>query len=448
MFPHLRNFLDICLFFPMSACLLLLIGGCGGGGEDSTSSTQPTNGLVVKSFEPASESSAASGEIVRFHVELENSGDPGFHWEVDGISQPVSGQEMLLEVPEGSTTNHIVSVDITGGHGEKTTIIWRLQVSPSPENQPPRITGVHPTGPITATQGDTVSLSITASDPNSGDQLTARWLVDGWEQPEVDMELDLDTANLSVGEHQIEVIVSDGRSTQDEPSHTFHLTVQLAPVINHAPVIVSASPSGPVRITASSTLNLSVTANDPDGDSLIYHWRIDGVLQAEANRTLSYSPGDSDVGIHTIQVQVDDRAQNGDAEDPTHSWEVTVESPEPVPDPDPDPVPDPVPDPDPIPDPVPDPDPDPVPDPTPEPVALRVTWDPVTRDVLGQPETVVSYNVYVAENSGAYYLVGSVSSPEVTLDQLISGETYNVAVSANDAAGNESALSAPLTLTP
>jgi len=72
---------------------------------------------------------------------------------------------------------------------------------------------------------------------------------------------------------------------------------------------------------------------------------------------------------------------------------------------------------------------------------LGLSWDEVSLDEEGGPETVVGYNVYVSEDSGDFYLLGAVASPDVEIEDLNSGSNYEFYVTAYDMGGNESASS-------
>jgi hypothetical protein len=72
----------------------------------------------------------------------------------------------------------------------------------------------------------------------------------------------------------------------------------------------------------------------------------------------------------------------------------------------------------------------------------------VTRDVKGDPETMGGYRVYSAPGGSGYALVADVgNTTRATIENLPRGELYAFTIQAYDAAGNDSALSAPMTLT-
>ncbi len=72
-------------------------------------------------------------------------------------------------------------------------------------------------------------------------------------------------------------------------------------------------------------------------------------------------------------------------------------------------------------------------------VNVTVTWDPVSLDVNGNPETLAGYDVYWGTAPSTYTQSAFTSSIEYTLTNLIAGTQYYVAVKAQDVAGNLSA---------
>jgi glucose/arabinose dehydrogenase/chitodextrinase len=91
-------------------------------------------------------------------------------------------------------------------------------------------------------------------------------------------------------------------------------------VRNRAPRITSPTPGDTsVTIAAGANHTFSISASDPDGDSLVYVWRIDGVAAGE-NPTLNFQ--ESDPGTYVVNVTVSD----GD-DSVSREWTVTVPQP-------------------------------------------------------------------------------------------------------------------------
>jgi hypothetical protein len=325
MIPSAPRPLPFLLGLLASLALVSCGGGSGGAGAPGSSGSVP----VIETFSPASETEAAAGEELVFSVTTQGDAPCSFDWHLDGAL--VAGAESQLSLDTSALVEglHAVSVDVASASGAArvTSIAWKVRIRPK-DNRPPAIAGALPAGAVVAVRGEAVSFSVTATDPDAGDVLSYRWRVDGADRSGGAPSFVLDTSDLAAGAHRVEVAVSDGHRHRGVPEvgHAWDVTVVEAPPANRPPVISSASPASPVRMTAGTVLVLSVTASDPDGDPLEYRWTADGALQAGSTSTFEYAATEAMVGLHAVAVAVDD-GQTESAPDPSSSWAITVESP-------------------------------------------------------------------------------------------------------------------------
>ncbi len=152
------------------------------------------------------------------------------------------------------------TVSVTDGQdSDSVSFQWTVDPAP-PLNQAPQI--VNP-GDQTDTEGDSVSLAISASDAD-GDTLTfsATGLPTGLS---IDTGTGVITGNVTaVGNYATTISVSDG---QDSDSVSFQWTVDPAPPLNQAPQI--ANP-GDQTDTEGDSVSLAISASDADGDTLTF----------------------------------------------------------------------------------------------------------------------------------------------------------------------------------
>ncbi|HDH99927.1 MAG TPA: PKD domain-containing protein, partial [Firmicutes bacterium] len=88
---------------------------------------------------------------------------------------------------------------------------------------------------------------------------------------------------------------------------------------NDSPVIDSYSPSSSsLTMDEGDSQDFSVSAHDPEGQSLSYTWTKDGASVGSGN-SFTYHPGYDEAGSHTIGVTVSDGSNNV-----SRSWSVTV----------------------------------------------------------------------------------------------------------------------------
>ncbi len=125
------------------------------------------------------------------------------------------------------------------------------------------------------------------------------------------------------GDHDYHAVCRD-RAGQETRSGT--VTVDFEGM-NRPPVIDSFAPASPTTIDEDEILAISVSAHDPDGDSLSYEWRVDGVTQpGETSDSFDFERnvgGDSDSFVVAVYV----RDGNGGVD--VQTWTVIVNDLEP-----------------------------------------------------------------------------------------------------------------------
>jgi len=152
---------------------------------------------------------------------------------------------------------------------------------------------------VTIEAGQFQIFSISVSDPDN-DPLTLKWYVDNKKRVESGSSFNWTTSDTEVGSHEVKVTASDG---SDTTSHLWSASVQ---AVNHPPLIDATSPSDRVvTMTSEGTQVFQVQATDPEGNSLIYKWTLDGVIVG-SQEDYQYLPDDSSVGTHLLKFEVSD----------------------------------------------------------------------------------------------------------------------------------------------
>jgi len=183
-------------------------------------------------------------------------------------------------------------------------------------NDDPVFTGFSPTGNPTITEGDSQEFSVTAQDAD-GDPLSYLWYVNSVEQSTTTSTFTFSTSSGDAGTYAISVVVSDGNGGQ--ASHEWTLTVS-AGTANTPPVIDSFLPSGDPTIALGDSQEFSVSASDPDSDTLSYAWYVDSALQSETTSSFTYDSAAGVAGTYAISVTVSD----GNGGDDTQGWTLEV----------------------------------------------------------------------------------------------------------------------------
>lgn len=169
---------------------------------------------------------------------------------------------------------------------------------------------------VTVYVDENQTFSIKAEDPDD-DNITYEWKLDD----EVVLSGDNATNYTYIatrddrGTHTLEVKISDG---EDETTVTWTINVP-----NRAPEVKDQNPSdNTVTIYVGDNRTFSVVAEDPDGDNITYTWYLDGdkILSGANVTNYTYFANDSDVGGHTLTVEI------SDDEDTTRvTWNINVD---------------------------------------------------------------------------------------------------------------------------
>ncbi len=122
------------------------------------------------------------------------------------------------------------------------------------------------------------------------------------------------------------IIYANDSQDQTTASNEFNLTVIPAdddgneppPVNNSRPIISSKSPSSSsVTLVFGRSQTFSVTASDPDNDTLTYTWSVNNIDQTETSRSYTFAANSE--GSYIILVEIDDGVDTL-----SNSWSVVV----------------------------------------------------------------------------------------------------------------------------
>jgi hypothetical protein len=172
--------------------------------------------------------------------------------------------------PEGEYRIVAVAQDAAGNTASSPPIAFSVGA-----NLPPVISAIG-ANPTSVNEGQSTSLSVSASDPR-GDPLTYTWTQVSPPAP-VGSFTNGDTATpawkapllSATTTFTLRVVVSDGKGGTAQ--RTVDLEVANVAAANRAPV-VDAAISAPATVLAGEIAALSIGATDPDGDPLTYSWR-------------------------------------------------------------------------------------------------------------------------------------------------------------------------------
>ncbi|MCP4129068.1 MAG: PKD domain-containing protein, partial [Gammaproteobacteria bacterium] len=175
---------------------------------------------------------------------------------------------------------------------------------PTGDNQPPELA---PVNPVTIFEGETGTISISASDPDNDTLILTAANLPGFAQF-ADNANGTGTVSLAPGYNDAGAYIFSLTVTDGELSHTIDVNLGVSNT-NRAPVITAG---GPYTIEEASLLEVEITATDPDGDALTLtaEGLNNELMNFEDNldntAALTFFPGMLHEGNYTVNVTTND----------------------------------------------------------------------------------------------------------------------------------------------
>ena len=265
---------------------------------------------LAATFLPAGTTApGAEGDIWTFEIQASTvAGAPlNYSWWVDGALVPLALPTLTFVANYSWAGAHTVTAQVENGDFTLGNT-WDVQVA-NTNRAPVLLTSAPTASDLSQSHGQAANFGVTADDPD-GDALTYTWAVDGAAPPGSLNLTTLAVAGMAPGAHTVAVQAADSGGLSASRSWNLNLT-NAAPTSTPDPASVPA-----ILRSYRQAVNLSVAAEDSDGDALTYSWFVDGAVRAGATSN-AFSFTATAPGNHTVRVDVYDGFTTGSA-----TWEV------------------------------------------------------------------------------------------------------------------------------
>jgi outer membrane protein assembly factor BamB len=182
----------------------------------------------------------------------------------------------------------------------------------------PVIAGTSPASPFTMYATTSQTFAVTASSPINS-TLSYAWQLDSAAVGANQATYLYSPGLAAIGSHSLKVTVTDASSRTT--NYTWQILVR-----SPAPVIGSYSPTSPCTMYATTSQAFSATATSPIGLPLSYAWKLDAGVVGSNLSSYQYSPAQSAVGSHALQITATDSA----GQSVSFNWQISVQNPVPI----------------------------------------------------------------------------------------------------------------------
>jgi len=259
---------------------------------------------VIISKDPETQSIAVSeGLAATFTIDISDpdGSTPLIQWLYDDVTiDNESGRTFVFHPDYSSSGNHTIKVKVidSGDNQQFVSFTWNINVKNT--DRPPMIIDAGPLSSAQKTDEETpISFYINATDLD-GDAITYKWFIGSSHQAGITasvLNFVPDYSSGSQGPYVILVQIISGSSLREYNWTLTVIDVNRAPSLNTTGFL----PEDQGEFVQGEKVEMSASAEDPDGDSVTYRWEIleTGELLSES-QTFNHQfekPGDYTVSL-------------------------------------------------------------------------------------------------------------------------------------------------------
>jgi len=250
-----------------------------------------------------------------FSVTVEDPDTPfSYEWKFDEQIISSSGNSINFYADYEYSGVHSISVRVTDSSMLYSAYSWDVLITDI--NRPPMILSRTPANSeVYINEGSSQTFSINANDPENGSAIYIQWYLDGNLMVDGDSFV-LDTVGIPPGVHYVKASVSDSNVISPGENETVW-TVTI--VANLPPTISATTPSLTWNIHENTEQVFSVTANDPEGQTLSYTWFVNDIQVASGSASYTFIANYTSSGDYVVSVVVSDGVKSSRV-----NWNLTV----------------------------------------------------------------------------------------------------------------------------
>ncbi|MDP8269118.1 MAG: PKD domain-containing protein [Candidatus Tenebribacter davisii] len=279
--------------------------------------------IVVNDLQPPAGAIAINEmETINFMIDaVDPDGNPlEYSWKLNGTEVSIiTTYDFTTDYT--SAGNYQVTLDVTDNFSENS-LNYNWNVSVVEVDQEIVVNDLQPpAGDVTINEIGTINFTIDAVDPD-GNTLDYSWKLDGTEVSII-ATYDFTTDYTSAGNYQVTLDVTDNFS---DNSLNYNWNVSVVDVDLQIVVNDLQPPAGDVTINEIETINFTIDAVDPDGNTLDYSWKLDGT-EVSIIATYDFTTDYTSAGNYQVTLDVtdnfNDRLESSRSE-LNYSWNITV----------------------------------------------------------------------------------------------------------------------------
>ena len=276
--------------------------------DDGPSNTPPTVSLTS----PSSGSESTEGDPVAFQASATDDEDGSISSSIQWTSSidNAIGTGFSFTKSNLSVGVHTITATVTDNGGLSDSDQVSITIIIQENNSPPSVGITSPSSGSQFTEGNSVTFSGWAADPEQGGVANSLQWTSSIDNA-IGTGKTFTKSNLSVGVHTITATVTDSQGASDSEQVT--ITINAIPV-NTPPTVSLTSPSSGSESTEGDPVAFQASATDDEDGSISSSIQWTSSIDNAIGTGFSFTKSNLSVGVHTITATVTDNGGLSDSD--------------------------------------------------------------------------------------------------------------------------------------